>query len=356
MSMVPRDGCDTMTFIKNIWYVAAWASELEADKPIGRAVIGEPIVLWHDSEGHLIAMEDRCPHRHAPLSMGRTRGDEIQCMYHGLTFSKEGRCVRVPGTETIPPNTVVRQFPVVVRDDWVWVWLGDPDLADEDKIPQAFGLDNETYKGFPGSHIDYEANYELVNDNLTDLAHLDFVHETTLGAMTGRIWSEDAPRVRQIEGGLQIERWLMNSIDPQPGQPETWNEYRYMLPGFFLQEVFMYPPGTAERCSFERPPEDIQPVFARFDQQAVTPISETRTRYFFSAGVRRQFLGGGPPADEVLKTVNAAFAEDHAMIEGQQRIWNLTDPATPKAFIPNDKAPSLFRKMIARRLELEAGS
>lgn len=58
-----------MSFIRNIWYVAAWVSELANDKPVGRVIIGEPIVLWHDSQRQLVAMEDRCPHRHAPLSM-----------------------------------------------------------------------------------------------------------------------------------------------------------------------------------------------------------------------------------------------------------------------------------------------
>lgn len=58
-----------------------------------------------------------------------------------------------------------------MKDDWVWVWLGDPELADEATLPRAFGLDNEVYAGFPGACIDYKAHYELVNDNLTDLTH-----------------------------------------------------------------------------------------------------------------------------------------------------------------------------------------
>jgi len=211
-----------MPFIRNIWYVAAWSAEIEENKPLGRVVIGEPVVLWRGSDGKLIAMEDRCPHRHAPLSLGRVEDNTIKCMYHGLKFSKDGDCIDVPGSDIVPPNCTVQRFPLVEKDDWVWVWLGDPSLADEATIPEAFGIDNEKFIGLPGDHIKYAANYELVNDNLTDLSHLDFVHETTLGKMTGSIWSDDAPEVTKIDGGLRLERWMSKHFNPEKTRGDTW--------------------------------------------------------------------------------------------------------------------------------------
>ena len=49
----------------------------------------------------------------------------------------------------------------------------------------------------------------------------------------------------------------------------------------------------------------------------------------------------------------AAFAEEKAVIEGQQVIWDMTPEETPRAFIPQDKAPAIFRRMIVERLRRE---
>ncbi len=79
-------------FLKNAWYVAAWDHEVTADKPFGRILINEPVVLYRTRAGKAVALEDRCCHRFAPLSMGRLEGDELRCMYHGLKFAPDGRC------------------------------------------------------------------------------------------------------------------------------------------------------------------------------------------------------------------------------------------------------------------------
>lgn len=346
-----------MSFIKNLWYVAAWSTEMEAGKPLAREIIGTPIVFWRDADGALVAMDNRCPHRLAPLSSGRFEGDVVQCMYHGMRFSKTGECLSVQGSDIIPPNSSVRTFPVVEKNDWIWVWMGDPGLADTSKIPEAYALDSEEYVMIEDA-LDYDANYQLINDNLTDLSHLDFVHETTLGAATGQVWSEDAYDIKQIEGGLYFERWLARPLDNEHGSPaNTWNTYRYLLPGLFLMRIVIYPPGTAEKLNYGPPPEDfeIPPLMERVEQQAVTPISETKTRYLFASGSPRHLVSSREDLRARMDTVMAAFTEDRIMIESQQKMWDLSAPDRPKAFIPYDKAPSMFRKMIERRITEEAG-
>jgi phenylpropionate dioxygenase-like ring-hydroxylating dioxygenase large terminal subunit len=83
-------------FLKNFWYVAAFDHEV-ARKPLGRMILGEPVVLFRKENGTPVALEDRCVHRHLPLSMGRLVGDHLQCHYHGLRYDGGGQCVRVPG-------------------------------------------------------------------------------------------------------------------------------------------------------------------------------------------------------------------------------------------------------------------
>ena len=73
-------------FLRNYWYVAATDAEISR-KPLGRMILGDPIVLFRAEDGTPVAFEDRCPHRHLPLSMGKLVGDTLQCLYHGLRFA-----------------------------------------------------------------------------------------------------------------------------------------------------------------------------------------------------------------------------------------------------------------------------
>lgn len=340
-------------FIRNVWYVAAWSHEL-SDRPIGRTVAGEPIMLYRRSDGTTVAMEDRCPHRQAPLSLGRIEGDTIRCMYHGMVFDSSGTCLSIPGAAAIPANTDVRTFPVVERHDWLWVWTGDPSRADPALIPEAYGLNNPDWV-MRADALDYDADYQLINDNLCDLSHVDYTHETTLGFASGSKWSNDAPRITPIENGLLFERWFVDQI-AQPGRPEltdTFTMYHYMLPGLFIMRSRMYPTGTASSCGLTAPPSELPMISQRIEQQAITPIAQGRTRYLYATGVEAR-IASPELLETMMAVINAAFAEDKAMIEAQQRIWNVTDADKPKAFIPQDKGPSLFRRMIAKRLREEA--
>lgn len=340
-----------MRYIRNIWYVAAWSHEVDGETPIGRTVIGEPIALFRKQDGTPVAFQDRCPHRHAPLSLGRVENDRLRCMYHGLVFAADGACIEVPGSSTIPPNCSAQVFPVVERWSWIWIWLGDPKKADPDLIPEAYGLDNPEWTMRPGA-LDYAADYQLINDNLCDLSHLDFVHETTLKAATGSDWSLVHPKVTNIENGLFIQRWFTDRPSA-PGSTtlvDSWSRYRYLLPGMFLQRVSSYPAGTAAQCGFQEP--TIAPLTERVDQQAVTPIGPGRTRYLYAAGIT---AGLATPVnlERMFAVTEAAFAEDKRMIEAQQAIWNQTPADCPQAFIAQDKAPSLFRRLIERRMAEE---
>ena len=73
----------TQDFVRDQWYAAAWSTEL-GDRPLARHILGERVVFFRQPDGVIGALEDRCPHRMAPLSMGecadggkrgRMRGD-----------------------------------------------------------------------------------------------------------------------------------------------------------------------------------------------------------------------------------------------------------------------------------------
>ena len=102
-------------FLRNAWYIAAWSDELR-DKPLGRRICDEPVVLFRDKDGGATALVDRCCHRSAPLSLGEVVASGIQCGYHGLIFDGSGKCVTVPGQSRIPEDARVRSYPVVEKD------------------------------------------------------------------------------------------------------------------------------------------------------------------------------------------------------------------------------------------------
>jgi phenylpropionate dioxygenase-like ring-hydroxylating dioxygenase large terminal subunit len=167
-------------FIRNCWYVAAWDHEIPADGLFHRTVIGEPLLLYRQADGRIVALEDRCCHRQAPLSAGRREGDCVRCGYHGLLFDGQGRCTEIPGLERVPPHVRVRAYPVVVKNRWVFVWMGDAEQADPALLPDNFSNDHPDWINLPG-YLHYDTPYLLICDNLLDFSHLSYVHEKTLG-------------------------------------------------------------------------------------------------------------------------------------------------------------------------------
>jgi vanillate O-demethylase monooxygenase subunit len=118
-----------MIYVRNAWYVAAWTDQIAVAEPFATAILGEPIVIYRTAD-RLVALEDRCVHRMAPLSLGRCEGDRLRCMYHGLLFDPDGRVVEIPGQDLIPAQARVKSYPTVDRHDWIWIWMGDADAAD----------------------------------------------------------------------------------------------------------------------------------------------------------------------------------------------------------------------------------
>src|SRR4051794_13445809 len=116
--------------LRNQWYVAAWAEEAK-DGLVARTILNEPLVIFRGKDGKPIALEDRCPHRGVPLSVGRVVEGAVECGYHGICFGERGQCMKVPGQATIPKDLHAKSYPCVERWSWIWVWMGEAETADE---------------------------------------------------------------------------------------------------------------------------------------------------------------------------------------------------------------------------------
>ncbi len=336
-----------MNYVRNAWYVAAWSHEIEDAKPFAITILDEPVVIYRGESGRLAALEDRCVHRMAPLSLGRCEGDRLRCMYHGLLFSPEGRVVEIPGQEQIPPNARVRSYPVVERHTWVWVWMGDAAAADEALIPPAVGLDHPDYILGHG-HLDYAAEARLINDNLLDFSHLTFVHANSFG--TGPEFAETQAKITPLDRGIRYQRWIENTTGSSSRKSDTpmdnYMFYDFLLPGVLLMTGGVYPPGTAQACGYGEPDPSHALGGVTFTSQAVTPLTDKTSRYFFSWGPHRDH-GDEALRDALMVMADRAFGEDKVMIEAQQKVIDRTpDPRVmPTA---HDKGVTMFNRLVER--------
>jgi len=111
----------------NQWWVAAHADEV-ADKPLGRTLLEQAVVIFRPKPGEIAVLEDRCPHRQIPLSLGVRVGEALQCSYHGLRFGADGRCLFAPGLPTPPDVLNVRSYPAAERLDGCVIYRFDAPL------------------------------------------------------------------------------------------------------------------------------------------------------------------------------------------------------------------------------------
>jgi vanillate O-demethylase monooxygenase subunit len=349
-------------FVRRSWYVASWSRELPSGVLAPHTIINEPIVLYRAMDGGVIALEDRCCHRFAPLSLGRLEGDDLRCMYHGLKFNRSGACIEVPGQTLIPPKARVRTFPVVERHGWIWVWMGEAELADPDLIPAAVGPERPEWTLRSG-WMDYDANYQLINDNLTDFTHLSYVHAESFG--TSEEFAATRPAVTRIPRGIRVQRWVDNAINQDSDSPlakqdhrltdnEQWQTYDFLVPGILLMYNAAFPRGTAARLLHREPLKgQAEPVAESFTSQAVTPLTDGKSRYFYSWGPRSG-EGSDAMADMMYEVACRAFAEDKTIIEAQQRIIN-ADPHRRELLLSADLGPTRMRRVIEDLVNEESG-
>ncbi len=144
-------------FLRNCWYATGWSRDFAPEALTAVTILNEPIVIYRKSDRAAVALQDRCCHRFAPLSMGRIEGDDLRCMYHGLKFAPSGKCIEIPGQPKIPPQALVRRFPIADKYSVAWIWMGDTALADESLIPDFVGVDDPQWAMKPG-RMDYNAN------------------------------------------------------------------------------------------------------------------------------------------------------------------------------------------------------
>lgn len=340
-----------MPYLKNAWYAAGWSHELN-DAPVALTVHDQPIVLYRSESGEAHALFDTCPHRFAPLSRGRVKGDRIICGYHGLEFNGAGSCVRNPhGKGVVPKALSVPSYPLVERYGMIWVWMGEAEAADPAKLPALPILEDPDFSWVHGSvHVD--ANYELVIDNLLDLSHVEFLHPFL--ASEG---NSERTAFRAEQKGDEVSSYYDVQGEPVSGlfqllwegQEQIANMLAYMhwqAPSYLFLETGM---STGDEVGKSDP--RIPTV------HLLTPETEDSTRYFWCAG--RNKLHEDENISGMLRFgIQTAFEnEDEPMIKATRSRMNSNDLfAHRPALLPIDEAGVRARRVLARLIAEEQKS
>jgi phenylpropionate dioxygenase-like ring-hydroxylating dioxygenase large terminal subunit len=343
-------------FVKNAWYCAGWDYDVTQGKNsiVSRRIAGQRVVLYRKPDGGVVALEDRCPHRQAALSLGRKEGRSLRCMYHGLKFTPEGVCDEVPGQVTIPERACVRSFPVAEKDNWIWVWMGEPSKADPKLICHSVGPSDPAWK-IRTSTLRVNANYRLEIANLADLSHLAWVHEKTVGG--SRRYSELAPKYTMKPRGLDTKFWI-RSIPPTAAVAHLFPpdmlvdlsfDIQHTVPCNWVMHFRVFAAGTATEGE-----SNGQLLLDSWTCQAVTPRDEDSVDYYYSWGPSVATDSPGL-ADLLRDTLDIAFREDAAILEAQH-VRIKEEPGRKLVDIAIDAGPGKMLWVLDKMLKEESAT
>ena len=339
-------------FPVNTWYVAATAAEV-AEQPLGRKVCNLPMVFFRGPEGQVAAVEDWCPHRGAPLSLGRVVDGKLVCDYHGLQMGCDGKTVAMPG-QRVRGFAPIAAYPVMERHGFIWVWPGDARLADAALIPDLFWAQNPGW-AYGGGLYHIACDYRLMVDNLMDLTHETYVHADSIGQPE---IDEEAP-VTKVDGDHVTTSRFMHNIAAPPFwrmalrnngladdvPVDRWQVCHFTPPSHVMIEVGVAHAGHGG-------------IHAPADKKAgsivvdfITPETDHSILYFW--GMARNFR----PQDEALTAAiregqGKIFAEDQQMLELQQRN-HLLHPTRKLLGLNTDAGGVQARRIIDRIVAAE---
>ena len=338
-----------MPFLNNAWYAAGWDEELDDGAMLARTILAQPILFFRRTDGDVAALRNQCAHRYAPLHLGRREGDAVRCRYHGLQYDGDGRCIDNPQRSPIS-GISVRRYPAVERDGLIWIWMGDPEKAPVDRIPDySFYSHAKTSCRFR-DYIHSVGHYELMSDNIMDLSHIDFLHPTSLGS--GSI-STARPKVTAAGDSLRIQ-WesIGQKAAPiyDPFLPEPGGLVDQELDVVWQPAALMFLTNRMTPVGYSR-----EKSIVGSSAHLMTPESEASTHYFY-LGIRNFDVDNVEGNAARARAIKQAFAlEDKPMVEAvQASMGGCTDLLDRLgAYMPADAGALRARKRLKTLIQRE---
>jgi phenylpropionate dioxygenase-like ring-hydroxylating dioxygenase large terminal subunit len=212
---VPRSTEELLeTGLPNLWYLVARSSDI-ADRPVGLKRLDRNLALWRDGAGRINVVEDYCPHRGAPLSLGQIIGNNVMCPYHGIQITGKGVVADVPPTPDCPlvGKTLIKSYACREVGGGIWVYFGDAEKAPEPIFPEE--VTSPDWTSFLFMTV-WNCNWQVALDNRLDPIHGSFLHEGSFTLSAGR---KDAHlKIDDTATGFQTYRTNQRNVNID------WNE------------------------------------------------------------------------------------------------------------------------------------
>lgn len=342
-------GANSKLFLRNAWYVAAISNTVKQELRAVR-MLGADLVLYRTRDGKPVALEDACPHRKLPLSMGRLIGDTVECGYHGLTFDALGKCVAAPTQDRIPPTAAVKTYPAVDRYGLLWIWMGDSEEADESQLLVIENYDNPAWHITSGDSLTCACNYLYLVDNLLDPSHVAWVHRTSFAAAG----TEDTPlEIDASDDGLVVSRWIYDCDAPpfyQPlikfaGKCDRLQHYEVRFPSVAINKG-IYSPAGSGGPGWAQDGQSYEMISYNF----LTPVDENNTCYFWLQQ-RNTDIHDDAITEQIASGARDAFTEDKIVLEAVQR--GIAEASTRHINLGLDAGANRFRALLQERIIAE---
>ena len=325
-----------MKLAQDLWYPLLESREL-GRVPRGIERLGERLVLWRTADGAAHAHADRCPHLGAALSGGKVRDDCLVCPFHGFEFGADGQCRHIPAVGRdgrIPKGMAVRSFTLREAHGLIWLWRG----AGRDTYPEVpFFPELENGWRYGTVVVDWPVHYTRAIENQLDVAHLPFVHRTTIGA--GNRTLVEGPHVEADARGIKV--WVTNAPDdgraPRDqaalAEAAEGNEpgLQFLFPGLWLL--------------------NISPRLKNFI--AFVPIDESTTRYYLRVYHRHRNPIVARVFEFVMGLSNRFILDQDRRVVVTQTPADSSDAAHDR-MIGADRAIAQYRRQLALQLEESA--
>lgn len=245
----------------NHWYAVGWTRDVKSAQVICVTLWQQTIALYRDTRGRLYALRDRCPHRGVELHRGKVKGQHLVCRYHGWEFDGRGECVCIPYWPSAQklPSAQVRSYPVQERYGLIWLFSGDPTLADDRQIPEIPEFAEPGWLMIPVS-VHFQAHFTICNENTMDVFH-GALHQELQGWYDPVLISlqETETSVRaeyQVSYKGRLAAWL--GLSDRADQPTTrciqieycYPHYRTSMPGVSTLYLMRLPIALTESRSY----------------------------------------------------------------------------------------------------------
>jgi vanillate O-demethylase monooxygenase subunit len=329
--------------IRNCWYVLCWSTEASRDLR-SRRVCGDDVLFYRTSAGQVAVMRNRCRHRSFPLSRGRLQGDNVVCGYHGLVYAPSGKCVFAPSDPDNRSDISAQTYPFIEREGLIWIWPGDPTLANQSLIPSTPWFTRPDWDYVSG-YMPYPANYVALHENLMDLTHFAYLHTGNIGTQEyAAAPFKVATKGSRVNICRTLERCSLPALLAFPTGlgdklvtriTDTW----YESPALNLTNSTVVDPSPEPGST------------ARFEFKVVhfiTPATQSTTHNFYA--VARKFRVGDPSVPEHTRMCfEKAFREDQDALMWIEEAQALEGIDFAEIHVRSDRGSLLMRRDLKKR-------